>query len=357
MEAGQHVGLFFGGRSSEHEISTVSAQSVFRAMDTQRYDVTLVRINRQGQWELVAGFDRADAHPEAAAGTVCLVPGGRLIRQDGGALNVQPIDVAFPVLHGPNGEDGTIQGLLRLYDIPCVGANVLGSAIGMDKDVMKRLFREAGIPTPDFRVMHREDEEKWSYAQCVEALGSPLFVKPANTGSSVGISKVKTEAAYHQALALAFSFDSKVLIETAVVGRELECAVMGPGPLRVSVCGEITTRCDFYTYEAKYENEEATDLIIPADIPEQAACRMRQLALQACRTLGCEGMARVDFFMDQEGQLLVNEINTIPGFTSGSMFPRLWEHSGLSFSELIDARLEDAITRHERDQALKQMHR
>ncbi len=356
MEAKPHVALIYGGRSSEHEVSAVSARNILMAMDTQLYDVTLVRIDRQGTWELVVDFDGAAEMPMNSGvndRAVCLTPGGRLIREDGSVWDLRPVDVVFPVLHGPNGEDGTIQGLLQMYDIPCVGAGVLGSAVGMDKDVMKRLLREAGIPTPDFRVICRADAETWSYAQCVEMLGSPLFVKPANTGSSVGISKVVDKAGYQEALDHAFSFDSKVLIETAITGRELECAVICTSPLRVSVCGEITTRHDFYTYKAKYEDEEATDLIIPADISDETAARMQGLARETCRVLSCEGMARVDFFMDEEGHLLVNEINTIPGFTSGSMFPRLWEYSGLSFPELVDTLLQEAIMRHERSQQLR----
>ena len=356
MEARLHVVLIYGGRSSEHEVSAVSARSILQAMNDRRYRVTLVRIDRQGNWTRVTDLRSTPGGGLTSMATdtlVCLAPGGRLVGKDGSTLDLPHVDVAFPVLHGPNGEDGTIQGLLQLYDIPCVGASVLGSAIGMDKDVMKRLLREAGIPTPDFRVVCREDANKAGFAECMAMLGTPLFVKPANTGSSVGISKVKDEISYQRALEDAFSFDTKVLIETAITGRELECAVIGTSPLRVSVCGEIVTRHEFYTYEAKYEDETATDLIIPAEIPSEVATRMQELARRTYRALCCEGMARIDFFLEQDGSLLVNEINTIPGFTSGSMFPLLWAHSGLGLPDLVDVLVQDAITRQLRTRAFK----
>lgn len=356
MEARLHVVLIYGGRSSEHEVSAVSARSILQAMSDRRYRVTLVRIDRQGNWTRVTDLRSTPEGALASAASdswVCLAPDGRLVGHDGSSLDLPPVDVVFPVLHGPNGEDGTIQGLLQLYDIPCVGASVLGSAIGMDKDVMKRLLREAGIPTPDFRVICREDANESGFAEYMAMLGTSLFVKPANTGSSVGISKVKDETTFQRALEDAFSFDTKVLIESAIRGRELECAVIGTSPPRVSVCGEIVTRHEFYTYEAKYEDETATDLIIPAEIPSEVATCMQNLASRTYRTLGCEGMARVDFFLEQDGRLLVNEINTIPGFTSGSMFPLLWAHSGLGLPDLVDTLVQDAIMRQLRTRAFR----
>lgn len=360
MSGRLHVLLIYGGRSAEHEVSVVSARSIFNAIKTEPYDITLVRIDLRGHWILTGSFDASGdiAHfPDSYASgrRVTLTNGGEIVALDGHEAPWRTVDVAFPVLHGTNGEDGTIQGLMALYGVPCVGAGVLASAAGMDKVCTKRLLKEAGIPIVDYRVTHHNDASLLDYAKCRQALGHPLFVKPANTGSSVGISKVHNQAEFKTAVRHAFTFDSTVLVESAVDAREIECAVLGSAPVRVSVCGEIITSYEFYTYTAKYEDEDATQLIVPAAISEELSDRIRSLARRVCEATGCEGMARVDFFLARSGDVYVNEINTIPGFTSVSMYPMLWAHTGVSFPRLIEELLQDALTRHERNQTLRRV--
>jgi D-alanine-D-alanine ligase len=265
------------------------------------------------------------------------------------------LDVVFPVLHGPYGEDGSVQGLCRLANLPCVGAGILGSAVGMDKDVMKRLLRDAGIPVAKFLVLTRADAGRTDFAAAVSALRSPVFVKPANLGSSVGISRAGTPAEYRKATASAFTYDSKVIVEEAVLGREIECSVLGNEEPAASVPGEIVTGGghDFYDYDAKYTDEHGARLLIPAPLDRATAEHVRALAVRAFTVLCCEGMARVDMFLRENGELVINEINTIPGFTKISMYPKLWEATGISYPELVDRLIKLALERHEREQALK----
>ena len=360
MNGRLHVLLIYGGRSAEHEVSVVSARSIFNAIKNEPYDITLIRIDLMGQWNLTGSFEAsieiAQFPDSNASGRhVTLTNGGKIVALDGHEAPWRPVDVAFPVLHGTNGEDGTIQGLLALYGIPCVGAGVLASAAGMDKVCTKKLLEEAGIPIVDYRVARHNDATPLEYAECRRALGHPLFVKPANTGSSVGISKVKSRAEFETAVHHAFTFDSTVLVESAVDAREIECAALGSAPVRVSVCGEIVTSYEFYTYTAKYEDEDATQLIVPAEISDELSTRIRSLARRVCEAIGCEGMARVDFFLAHSGDVYVNEINTIPGFTSVSMYPMLWAHTGVSFPRLVEELLQDAMARHERNQTLRRV--
>lgn len=340
-----HLVLIYGGQSAEHEVSLVSACNVFRAMDLTCYVVTLVRIDRDGKWVRVATVE--DAEPpgidlDAPGETVLLRSDGALMSV-AGSQDARKVDVVFPVLHGINGEDGAIQGLFQMYNIPYVGAGVLGSSVCMDKDVSKRLLREAGIAVPDFSVLHSGETNLPSYDFLAGKYGKTLFVKPANTGSSIGISRVECLSEYQPAIEKAFQYDKKVLVEQAVIGRELECAVLGRNPVHVSVCGEITTTYPFYSYQAKYKDESATRIIIPAPVPDTVMKDVQDLARKVCRVLDCYGMSRVDFFLDKNHQVLVNEVNTIPGFTSVSMYPLLWDYSGVSFSELIDALIRDAF--------------
>lgn len=350
------VGVLFGGESPEHEVSLQSAKNVIEAIDPARWDVVLIGIDRQGRWHTAERsrflLDSADPRrirlgdPERE---VALVPGARseLVSLEE-RESLPPVDVVFPVLHGPLGEDGTVQGLLRLAHVPFVGPGVLGSAVGMDKDVTKRLLRDAGIPVAPFLTLRRGDPRPaWDEATAV--LGSPLFVKPANMGSSVGVAKVRDAAELSEALEAAFSFDAKVLLETAIRGREIECAVLGNEEPEASVPGEIVPRHEFYSYDAKYLDEQGADLRIPADIDAGTTARVRALAVETFRTLCCEGMARVDFFLTPDGELVVNEINTIPGFTRISMYPKLWAASGVPCPELIDRLLRLAIARAERE--------
>lgn len=356
----RRVGVLFGGESAEHEVSLQSAKNVVEAIDPTRWDVVLIGIDRRGRWHTsdASGFLLDSADPrrirlQAGSRGVALVPGVEsevLTRDDGEAL--PRMDVVFPVLHGPMGEDGTVQGLLRLAHLPFVGPGVLGSAIGMDKDVAKRLLRDAGISVAPFITLtSRPGAPPWE--EVVAALGSPIFVKPANMGSSVGINRVADAVGYEGALDEAFSFDSKILLERSIAGREIECAVLGNEDPQASVAGEIVPRHEFYSYEAKYLDDDGADLRIPADLDEETAARVRELAVRTFRTLCCEGMARVDFFLTEEGELVVNEINTIPGFTRISMYPKLWAASGLSYPALIDRLLSLAIERGVRESTLR----
>ena len=374
MKTKLHIGLLFGGLSTEHEVSINSARNIYQAIDKTKYEVSLIRIDKQGYWHL----DASPAHLLGTAGpagqteremanNVFLSPSeeaGQLLKIHRNTDSIElvhlpsgspgnSLDVIFPILHGANGEDGTMQGLLKLVNLPYVGADVLGSAVGMDKDVMKRLLEAAGLPVPRFRVIRRTQRNDVTFDELAGALGLPFFIKPANAGSSVGISKVSSPDEYIQGLDDAFRFDHKVLIEENIRGRELECAVIGNEHPRASIIGEIVTQHSFYSYEAKYLDEDATTLIIPADIPDSISDHMRELSLQAYQVLCCEGMARVDMFLDEKDTVLINEINTIPGFTEHSMFPLLWEHTGLSFPDLIDTLVTLALERHERDEKLK----
>ncbi len=352
-----HVGLIYGGRSPEHEVSILSARNVFAALDPARYRVTPIRIDRAGRWHIETagasglhgaepGGDRALLSPREA--------GAEMLRGAGGSssrLEALDLDVAFPVLHGQNGEDGRVQGVLQTLGLPYVGADVLGSAACMDKEVTKRLLRDAGLPVVPFLIARPHDRP--AFAEVTAALGPGLFVKPAGSGSSVGTSKVDAEADYVPALDHALSFDNKALIEQAVTGREVECAVIGNEEPRTAPLGEIVSTAAFYTYDAKYQDPDAARMEVPADVPEAVSDRIRALAADAYRVLGCEGMARVDFFVTPEHHLFVNEINTIPGFTARSMFPVMWEHAGLPLGALLDTLLQLALDRHARDARLR----
>jgi D-alanine-D-alanine ligase len=357
-----NLGILFGGRSTEHEVSLQSAQNVIDALDKDKYDITLIGIDKSGRWYLndSSHFLLNSNNPKLIAlnktnKNVALVLGTdseQLVSLSDIKLR-ENIDVVFPVLHGPYGEDGTVQGLLKLANLPFVGAGVLGSAIGMDKDVTKRLLRDGGVPIAKFVVIHAWEREKFNFISTSQELGLPLFIKPANTGSSVGVSKVENEADFEKALEKAFQFDNKVLIEEFIQGREIECAVLGNEVPIASGVGEVITQRDFYSYEAKYIDETGALLEIPANIPANLVEAIQELAIKTFKLLCCEGMARVDFFLSKGNQLIVNEVNTIPGFTNISMYPKLWEISGLSYSQLIDCLIQLALARHARDKRLK----
>lgn len=354
------VGILFGGKSAEHEVSLQSAKNVVDAIDKEKYEVSLIGIDKSGKWLLPnksefllnANDPKLIKLNKSNEENVALVP------QSGGELTnlshqgpSSSVDVVFPILHGPFGEDGTVQGLLKLAGVPFVGAGVLGSAVGMDKDIMKRLLRDAGIPVAKFLVLTPENIV--SFQEAKEQLGLPLFVKPANLGSSVGVSKVKNESDFQEALDKAFGYDNKVLVEEFIDARELECAVLGNQNPIASGIGEIIPQHEFYSYEAKYIDEKGALLEVPAQIDSEAVDRIQTLAIQTFKTLSCEGLARVDCFLTKDGKLLVNEINTIPGFTKISMYPRLWEASGISYQELISRLIELALERFEREKNLK----
>ena len=356
------VGVLFGGRSAEHEVSIQSARNVVGAIDKDKYEVVLIGIDKKGQWflndasRLMLASDQKGMPAIADGGEgVLLVPegdGGQLVRMSD-HQPLAPVDVVFPVLHGTFGEDGTVQGLLKLADVPFVGAGVLGSAVGMDKDVMKRLLRDAGIPGARFLVFHRFELPGIDFDETVKELGLPLFVKPANLGSSVGISKVSDREAFTRAVEEAFRYDRKILVEAFVKGREIECSVLGNEAPIASAPGEVIPAHAFYSYEAKYLDENGAALKIPAELPGETVKEIQQLAVRAFLALCCEGMARVDCFLKDNGEVLVNEINTIPGFTRISMYPKLWEASGISYTELIDRLIQLAVDRYEEEKTLK----
>ena len=357
------VGIVFGGRSAEHEVSLQSAKNVLEALDRKKYDPVLIGIDREGRWRLDEQtrslFESARPLPNLTADSpreVALVARGEQSRllDLSGDTELGKLDVVFPVLHGPYGEDGSVQGLCRLANMPCVGAGILGSAVGMDKDVMKRLLRDAGIPIARFVTLLR-GRPAGDFHRLKAELGTPLFVKPANLGSSVGISRVENEKEFHSALESAFEYDSKIVVEECIVGREIECAILGNADPQASVPGEIVTGGGhtFYDYEAKYIDEKGAELRIPAPLDGAVSERVRALALRAFTVLGCEGMARVDMFVKDMGEVLVNEINTIPGFTKISMYPKLWEASGISYSQLVDRLIALAMERHAAERELK----
>ncbi len=355
------VGIIFGGKSAEHEVSLQSAMNVIEAIDKEKYEPVLIGVDKQGKWLL---SDRSEfllnsGNPKLiklnskASQRIVLAPqsGGRIANLDTSDGASTAIDVAFPLVHGPYGEDGTMQGLLKLANIPFVGAGVVGSAVGMDKDVMKRLLRDAGVAIAKFRVVRETDI--LSYAEVTAELGEPFFVKPANLGSSVGVSKVEDEKDYKKAVAEAFRYDRKIVIEERIEGREIECSVLGNYDPIASVPGEVISSHDFYSYEAKYIDEHGAVLKIPAELPKETIKKIQDVAIKTFHILECAGMARVDFFLKKNNEVIVNEINTIPGFTSISMYPKLWEASGIAYTELISRLIELAVERFEKEQKLK----
>ena len=367
------VAVLFGGRSAEHEISLLSARFVVESLDRSKYEPILVGIDKSGRWLLqdeafLLGSARdprlvklnqampgllLPPHPSPAtdaSGTASLLRAGV---SDSAP---QGVDVIFPVLHGPMGEDGTMQGLLELTGVPYVGAGVLGSAVGMDKDVMKRLLLQAGLPILPYETLRQSEWRAGPDAalQRLSRLGFPQFVKPANLGSSVGVSRVKSEGELAPALELAFEFDDKLVSEAGLDHpREVECAVLGGDTPRASVAGEITIDHPdgFYSYAAKYVDDSGVATRIPADLTPAQSEAVQRLALSTFRTLECEGLARVDLFLDKAGALYVNEINTLPGFTAISMFPKLWAASGVPAAELMTTLIDDALARAARKRA------
>jgi len=351
------VGLLFGGRSAEHEVSLMSARFVFEALTQAGIQVVLIGIGRDGAWHHCAGANAVPERVPESGGAVTLAPGrgGRLFALDRSEAALPTLDAVFPVLHGPFGEDGTVQGLLELAGVPCVGAGVLGSAVAMDKDVAKRLLREAGLPIPRFLSCGPSDAPDFE-AACAALGGAPLFVKPARLGSSVGVSKAADAGGFAAALALAQRYDDKILIEAFVPAREIECAVLDTGSeLIASVPGEIVPAAErhgFYSYEAKYLDPAGAALVVPADLPAATAERVRALALEVFGVLGCAGMARIDFFLHKlTGEVLVNEANTIPGFTAISMYPKLMAASGVAGPALVMRLVDQAVASWRRRQA------
>jgi D-alanine-D-alanine ligase len=363
----KRIGLLFGGRSAEHDVSRLSAANILRALDPDRYEVIPIAITRDGRWLLAdsgngAGTGASSLEIPQEAPQIALIPGGGgdLVILDGDSRNPSRLglDLVFPVLHGPNGEDGTIQGALELARVPFVGSGVMGSAASMDKDIAKRLLRESRVPTVPFLAVTAQNLP--TYHEATARLGSQdLFVKPANMGSSVGVSRAGSEEAYQRACARAFRYDIKLLVERSVArAREIECSVLEhpSGEIRASRPGEIvpSEAHEFYTYDAKYIDPNGALLRAPADLPPVQEQRVRALALKAFQALACEGLARVDFFVTPDGAdgVFVNEVNTLPGFTAISMYPKLWEADGMKPEALMEVLIAHALARHARRSAL-----
>ncbi|MCJ7483644.1 MAG: D-alanine--D-alanine ligase [Thermodesulfovibrionales bacterium] len=359
------VAILFGGKSAEHEVSLQSAKSVIAALDKKRFEPVLIGIDKEGIWHLndTEHFLKNRNNPRLIAlnktnKELLLVPGAHKnqIMTIDSQQNIGKVDVVFPVLHGPYGEDGSIQGLLKLANVPFIGAGVLGSAVGMDKDVMKRLLRDANIPIADFVTFTWNQKTTIDFVAITEKLGLPFFVKPANLGSSVGISKVKNKQDFFKAIDDAFKFDRKIIIEENISGREIECSVLGNEEPIASIPGEVisnTAYHEFYSYEAKYIDEKGAVLEIPAKLTLTKIVEVQKMAIKVFKTLCSEGMARVDFFMKPNKELVVNELNTIPGFTAISMYPKLWEASGKPYTQLISELIDLAIKRFAEEKTLK----
>ena len=360
------VGIIFGGRSVEHEVSLVSARSVLSAIDPARYEVVPIGVTKTGKWltssRVAAFLDAGAVGGEGEHAALIADPsvtglvrvGGAPVSVQREAELVQRLDVVFPLIHGGYGEDGKLQGLLEMADLPYVGSGVLGSAIGMDKDVSKRLLRAAGVPVVDGIVIRRSDWKTAPAAGQAEArariesgIGYPCFVKPACQGSSVGVSRARSWDATREAIDEALTYDDKVLVEKAIDAREIEVAVLGNDDPQASVPGEIVTSGhEFYDYDAKY-HDQGTQLLIPADVPPAQAQRLRDLAVQAFRALELSGMARVDYLVERTtGEAYLNEVNTLPGFTPVSMYPKLWEATGVRYPQLVDRLIGLALDRH-----------
>lgn len=361
------IGILYGGRSGEHDVSLCSAASVFSALDRNKYKITAIGIDRDGRW-YVQDIPKIISDKDFGRKMALKKSGMWLVNhfEQKNKLHLYDIknknkevvvDVVIPVLHGTFGEDGTLQGLLELAMVPYVGADVIGSAVGMDKDIAKRLLKEAGIPVVPSITVNKQswkENSKIIMKEALAKLGLPLFVKPVCTGSSVGVKKVKKRASLAAAMNFAFQFDMRVMIEKAIDCREIECAVLGNEKPAGSILGEIIPNHEFYSYEAKYIDPNGAALKIPAEINKILSDKIRKIAVEGYIALGCSSMARVDFFLDKKtNKFYLNEINTLPGFTSISMYPKLWEATGLKYSDLLDKLIELAIDRHRKKLEIK----
>ncbi len=360
-----NLAILFGGQSPEHEVSIQSAHGVVGAVRNDKYNVKLIYIDKSGVWRLAGKKDFCDCADgkivldelaERSYNKVTLASDGdlkNLLVNLTSLKKMCSIDVAFPVLHGSLGEDGAMQGLLKVTGVPFVGVDVLGSALGMDKNVTKRVFLEAGIPTARSILMRKQYANEFDFKKIKRMLGLPVFIKPASLGSSIGTGKAENENQFKKCIRDVFRYDKKVLIEEFIEGREIEVSVLGNDDPVASLPGEIVPSHDFYSYEAKYIDEDSASLEVPACLPKRTVAKIQDLAVKVFKVLDCEGMARVDFFLKKNGEILVNEINTIPGFTKISMYPKLWGVSGLSYEKLIDRLIKLAVERFEREGRLE----
>jgi len=352
------IALIFGGKSAEHEVSLNSAKNIFKAIDKKKYDTILIGISKQGSWYQFEEdvFNQYKSLEDQQLKTKKMIS---LMSYQGQpvifSLETQEktsVDCAFPIIHGTMGEDGTLQGYFKIVNLPFVGCSVLSSAVGMDKDYMKRLMTEAGIANSKSVLLKKS--ESVSYKDIVAKIGSPFFIKPANAGSSVGVHKIKNETDYAAKLKDSFLYDHKVIAEEFIEGREIECSVMGLNRApKASKPGELIVNHEFYSYEAKYLDANGADIVIPARLDEKQTSQIQELAVKTFKVLGCDGLTRVDFFLKKNGEIYVNEINTLPGFTQISMYPKMWEASGLSYENLISELIELAFRKYSEDLELK----
>lgn len=342
------VAFLYGGKSTEHEVSLRSAKSVYEAMDQTRFELSLIYIDRNGRWI----YHKTGEVQEVTQNDGFLL---RVVPSSGFYVNDErlDIDVVFPVMHGNAGEDGNLQGLLEMVEVPYVGCNTRASSVCMDKDMTKRLLKERGILVADGVVYKAHAKDGITFEAVSEQLGLPMFVKPVNQGSSVGVSKVVDESSFEAAVRIAFEYDSKIMIERGVEGREIEVSVLGNSDLVVSVPGEIVSNTEFYSYESKYIDDDGAMLQIPAELSEAQLEKIQAVAEATYRALDCEGMSRVDVFLTKDDEVIVNEVNTIPGFTSISMYPKLLDASGVGYTELVGRLVELALERDEVQRQLK----
>lgn len=349
------VGVLYGGKSTEHDVSIASAKNIVNAMDRNKYDIQLVKVDRNGVWYWQKDAETPTTETASENDEVILsndgLATGEMVKVANKFEIKTSLDVIFPIIHGSYGEDGSLQGFLEILGLPYVGPGILGSSVAMDKDLSKRLLIQAGIKVADSMTLYKYNAEQPTYETVVNKLGTPVFMKPCNAGSSVGVSKISNEAQYAAGLAEAFLYDNKILIEEFIDGREIECAVLGNENPKGSILGEIMPTQEFYSYDAKY-NDATSKAQIPADIPEELSNEMRAAAVNIFQILSCEGMSRVDFFLRGD-EYFLNEINTIPGFTNISMYPQLWEATGLPQTQLMDELINLAIDRFEKKASLQ----
>ncbi|AOM83084.1 D-alanine--D-alanine ligase [Salisediminibacterium beveridgei] len=354
------LGLVYGGKSAEHQVSLQTAKAVINAIDFSSYDVHPIYITETGSWirgnQLKSNVENvSDLKLDLEGTEISPVDLNKDIFPSGSTENEKSFDIVFPLLHGPNGEDGTVQGLLEILNIPYVGNGVLASSAGMDKVIMKNLYAQAGIRQPAYVWYTRhffEQDPSAALSHVEEVLGFPCFVKPANLGSSVGISKAKNQEELNEAFEMAFAYDRKVIVEEGIDGREIEIAVLGNDDPDCSIVGEILPKADFYDYKAKYEDDN-TGLIIPADVTEDEYEMIKAVAIQSFKAIDASGLVRADFFLTKDSKVLMNEVNTMPGFTPVSMFPMLWQESGLSYPDLIERLIQLGLERFEEKQRIK----
>ena len=334
MESKKIVAILYGGRSVEHGVSINSARNIFEHIDKEKYEPLAIGINTKGKWFLTKGVDKNIDQGQPLGLILDPEKPGFILLASSDRLK---IDIIFPVLHGTDGEDGSIQGLIKAIDLPMVGTGVLGSSVSMNKIIAKRLLQEAGIPVTKFIAFHFDDQKKIKFDDIRKKLGLPFMVKSASLGSSVGVTKVSRKSDFKKAIEESFKYDQEILIEQFIEGREIECALLGNTPAEASNPGEIviSKKYEFYTFDAKYVDAEAVEIKVPAKLDKKSIKQIREISLQAYRALHCEDFSRVDLFLTKKGKIYVNEINTIPGFTNSSMYPMMWQERGISFTALI----------------------